>query len=91
MDVSNTTGADIDYKVTGSGGTRGPGGWTKLPGHQKIRHEVEESDGPWKVEFRLGLNGHQFKVFGRCDDPEAHVVLVERAGAYGVDVKKNGL
>ncbi len=22
MDVSNTTGSDIDYKVTGSGGTR---------------------------------------------------------------------
>ena len=22
MDVSNTTGADVDYKVTGSGGTR---------------------------------------------------------------------
>ncbi|HYG64768.1 MAG TPA: hypothetical protein VEL74_19465 [Thermoanaerobaculia bacterium] len=90
MDVSNTTGSDSDYKVTGGGGTRGPGGWIKLPGHRKVRHEVEHDEGPWKIEFKVAANGSEFKIFGRCNDPDAHVVLVERGGAYGVDVQTNG-
>ena len=91
MDVSNTTGSDTDYKVTGSGGTRGPGGWNKLPGHGRVCLEVEHDDGPWKIEFKVaGANGDAVKVFGRCNDPEAQVVLVNKGGNYEVDVKTNG-
>ena len=87
MDVSNGTGSSTDYKVIGSGGTRGPGGWNPLPGHSRTRHAVDD-DGPWEIKFKVANGAGAPHIVGaRFNDPDAEVVLVEHGGEFGVDIK----
>jgi hypothetical protein len=47
-----------------------------------------DDDGPWQVKFKVANGSGDPQIFdGRCSDPDAEVVLVERGGQFSVNVK----
>jgi hypothetical protein len=95
MDVSNSSGSDTTYKVSGSGGSGDPKEkaaekdkvWKRLLKGKCAKHDVRAIPGPpWTIEFSLpGRNGKPF-VTTFCDHPEARIELTEGNGMYTVTV-----
>ena len=98
MDISNDTGQDTRYKVTGTGGSgMGPHGgpssirpedtvnWKVLPANSTVRHKPA-SKGPWKVYFFI--DGHGVVVAEASSDKDRVQLVVAHTDAFQAKVRK---
>src|SRR4051794_17004698 len=95
MDISNDTGQDTRYKVTGTGGSgMGPHGrprpedtvnWPVLAANSTIHHKPA-SKGPWKVYFFI--DGHDVVAVEASSDTDHVQLLVAHTDTFQAKVRK---
>jgi hypothetical protein len=97
MDISNETGQDTRFKVTGTGGSgMGPHGgtsirpedtvnWKVLAANSTVRHKPA-SKGPWKVYFFI--DGHGVVAAEASSDTDHVQLLVAHTDTFQAKVRK---